>query len=84
MYQIPGERWVEALQLFRGTWCKHRRDAISTLDFAMVISCFFFSMGFNHWNFFFIGTWEYRNGWDKVVVTGTMEIYDFPIILGME
>ena len=23
----------------------------------------------------FIGTWEYRNGWDKVVVTGTMEIY---------
>ena len=42
MYQIPGERWVEALQLFRGTWCKHRRDAISTLDFAMVISCFFF------------------------------------------
>lgn len=24
-----GERWVEALQLFRGTWCKHRRDAIS-------------------------------------------------------
>jgi hypothetical protein len=54
MYQIPGERWVEALQLFRGTWCKHRRDAISTLDFAMVISCFFFSMGFNHWNCFFL------------------------------
>ena len=23
----------------------------------------------------FIGTWEYRNGGDKVVVTGTMEIY---------
>jgi len=41
MYQIPGERWVEALQLFRGTWCKHRRDAISTLDFAMTISWFF-------------------------------------------
>ena len=52
MYQIPGERWVEALQLFRGTWCKHRRDAISTLDFAMTIS-WVFSMGFNHWKCFY-------------------------------
>ena len=113
MYQIPGERWVEALQLFRGTWCfSHRRDAISTLDKSPNDDFMgFFSIGFNHWNmgismgnvcfsmlffsigtweypaigtvfFFFIGTWEYRNGW--LVVTGSMEIYDFPMILGME